>query len=368
MLLLAYGKSPAFEEVVRYLPITEEKGVSLLELRNAAERLGLPCDVRRFNPTAEDLARCPLPVLLHLSKYYVNDSTGHYVLVYKVVPSGEANGVWFVDSLNGKKVRFRPEAMPDFWSGFVLVPKQSLTIAGTSIVAASGIFWILVAAAFLRFRHHRNRIETRAAAQSHNSAMCLAVLILCLISAPSSADPNIAEALPSSNKMWRTPERDSINCLYLILRLYGRETSNEKLESVLSDPSHVSLLSLAKTAESFGLPMDLQRVAPSDLASLPCPMIAYIYDIRQQGGRFEILYHVPQGRGEKFGAIDTGLVRLHEISEDEFRRTWSGLALIPARTGPDWYTSCTASSFLLAVYFWNRSRQRRTGSKFETVA
>jgi hypothetical protein len=128
----------------------------------------------------------------------------------------------------------------------------------------------------------------------------------------------------------------------------------------------VSLLSLAKTAEGFGLPMTLQRLTPSDLASLPCPMIAYIHDIRQQGGRFEILYHVPKRGGEKFGTIGTGFVRLAEMSEDEFRRTWSGLVLVPAPTRLGWQTPCAINSFLLAVYFWNRSRQRLTKSKAET--
>ena len=91
-----------------------------------------------------------------------NTTTGHYVVIYKVVPDGPQSGVWFLDTIDGKEVRFRQEAMPKFWSGYVLMPKQPLAMTDYSQLAASTAFWMLVVVgALFRVRRH-SKMELRA--------------------------------------------------------------------------------------------------------------------------------------------------------------------------------------------------------------
>ena len=163
----------------------------------------------------------------------------------------------------------------------------------------------------------------------------------------------------ATDKVWRTSSRDGINCLYLMLRLHGHTVSYEKLDAALVlRPNQTSLLSLAEVAGSFGVPLAVKRYAPAEMAELPLPLIVHMYNTRQDGGRFVLIYHVPQDESGKFGTIEAGSRALVELSSDEFRRHWSGMLLVPHRSSFRWPIACAFNSFLLAGYCWQRFGQK----------
>ncbi len=360
LLLCAYGVACDFDQVVRELPVGEG-GASMLELRDAADRLGLPCEIHRLDLDTAQLAQCRLPVVAYFTASYHGNRTGHFVLVYDVVSEGDRKGVWFIDSTDGKQVRYPWERFPVKWSGHVLMPKHSAVLSGFLPIAANVVFWLLAGLIWWRWCHRQVPV-----AHGADAAVTSALVAIFLMAITGSAT---AETIRTPDaKIWRTAERDGVNCLYLLLRLHGHAVRYDELESTVTPGSRqVSLLTLMEVARDFDLPFTPKRCSPSDLAKLPSPMIAHINDVRHGGGRFILVYNVPQNANGKFGVIEAGTAKLNELSVDRFRRSWSGLVLIRDRQALSWQLVWAVNLFVLGGYSWWRSRSIPVRSRMQSA-
>jgi len=246
----------------------------------------------------------------------------------------------------------------DRWSGYVLAPKRSVLGSGSLLGAGSVVFWLFAGLVWWGRRRRQGRDVHRVA------AVMSALVTIFLAAAPGFA---ATETTPTPDeKIWRTVERDGLNCLYLLLRQDGHAVRYEELRSTLNpDSRQVSLLTLTEVARDFGMPLAVKRCSPSDLATLSSPMIAHVYNVRTSAGGFMLVFHAPQDADGKFGVIEPGTARIINLTVDEFRRAWSGLVLVPDGRGAGWQLAWAANLFLLAGYFWWRSQNTRRKGRIQ---
>jgi hypothetical protein len=101
-----------------------EAGLSLAEMRDLAERLGLPCEVVRGSPSALD--RISPPAVFHLGE---EGPAGHFVVFYAERPTRTGPVREFTDGTTGLYWDLTDENLAWLtrnWSGYVLVPRRQV--------------------------------------------------------------------------------------------------------------------------------------------------------------------------------------------------------------------------------------------------
>jgi hypothetical protein len=127
---------------------------------------------------------------------------------------------------------------------------------------------------------------------------------------------------------FRDPENDAANCLYLQLRLLGYMESYETFRNQLPDkPRSLSLASLANLGQKLGFPLVPVKMNMSELTKAGTPVIVYC---EANGiGRGSFLLFLGVNENETSVALINGAYVTREwMSRDQFRRNWTGYALI----------------------------------------
>jgi ABC-type bacteriocin/lantibiotic exporter with double-glycine peptidase domain len=111
MLLALHGVSVDRRRMKEYIP-SHREGMSLLELQEASNELGLKTEVRQCS--IDELRRVfDSPVLAYLHK----DS--HYVVVIAMTDES----VTVLDGTTGERSAFSTQELSEVWSGYVLMPE-----------------------------------------------------------------------------------------------------------------------------------------------------------------------------------------------------------------------------------------------------
>jgi predicted double-glycine peptidase len=317
MLLRGHERRVAFDEILSILKVGPE-GVSLLDLSDAAGRLGLHTEVRRCS--YQDLFQCQTPFVAHYGKGTSRPSSlakGHFIIVTSIDD-------YFIDVIDGttaERHRYRRGTFEKYWSGFTLSPIDNnndyLILAGMNLSLLVG------AVIFIRWQTARSSRKARG-------VVIAGMFLMAAISA-TWVSPVCATGAENRDdlKIWRTQRNSGLNSLYLFLRYYDINVSYEKLASVVQpSKSDTSLADLQDAAKSFGLQTEILRWGPADLSNFAHPAVVHVEDPTQGRGRFLLAYH--RG-GLNYEIVDGATVELTEISTDQFRRAWSGYVLVPAR-------------------------------------
>jgi hypothetical protein len=228
LLLKLHGCSVRYADVKKEVLLSED-GVSMLQLRNAAKRWGLPAAVRRCQTTEEDLSGCSLPLIAHINKDAIIRPEGHYVVVVQVIPDGDKRGVRVIDGTSGKLIRYDWDHFLHYWDGYILEPYVTswgewLTAGTLSLLATLGVMALW------------GKCAARRTATAHTGRI---LLVVCLgwFFQPSTLSPALATGGISSGmsgrEMWRTADADGVNCLYLQLRLLGHSVDYASVRKVI---------------------------------------------------------------------------------------------------------------------------------------
>jgi hypothetical protein len=336
MLLKLQGRPVTYQQVVQALG-SDDKMTSLLELREAAARLGLPNRIRRC--TLEELGRGILPCIAHTRSEYMRRSPqgGHYLLVLKV--DGEM--IQVVDGTTGYVFRTTGPKLAEIWTGYVLEPR-AVQQAWTEVITLNGVGLLAVLGVVLLASHRRSP----AGAPKFAAGL---LLIACW--SASGATP-VAASEPSPGARdelgeWRTAANDAVNCLYLQLVLAGHPVEYARVrEAVFAQGGAVNMVALREAAGHCGLPMKLVRCGPDELRRLPEPAIVYVHGTRTRGG-FALLCNLDD---ERCDLIAGATACIREVEIDRFRRDWSGFALVREPPGDGWLSAIAGSLGLIAGY------------------
>jgi hypothetical protein len=341
MLLKLQGRPVTFQQVAQELG-SDNKLTSLIELREAAARLGLPTRIRRC--TLEDLDRCTLPCIAHARSGYVQrqNSSGHYLVVLKA----DRERIQVVDGTSGEVYRVPRSKLAGIWTGYVLEPR-SVQQDWTEVITLNGVGLLVVLGVALLASHWRSPA---------GAAKLGAGLLLIACWSASGATP-VAASEPSLDEPgeWRTTANDAVNCLYLQLAILGHPVEYARVrQAVFAKGDAVSLVALREAAGRCGLPLKVVRCGPDELRRMPMPVIVYMHGTRTGGG-FALLYSLDD---ERYGFIP-GVACIQEKGIDTFRRDWSGFALVREPPDDGWLSAIAGSFVLIAGYSGWRLRHGR---------
>ncbi len=190
--------------------------------------------------------------------------------------------------------------------------------------------------------------------QKIERAMVNFARLLVLICAVLSVAQNIARAgstsvagQTSKTGLWRVPNNDGINCLYLQLRAMGYGGSYENFISrtagLIGDDSATGLAEIARR-EGFNLvPVQLSM---NELSHFGMPVICHIEDSGTERGMFCLF--VGAGNGS-VDLVQGGSVSWTQLPRETFERAWSGCVLVPMAPSQLWEVARRLSTAALLL-------------------
>lgn len=130
---------------------------------------------------------------------------------------------------------------------------------------------------------------------------------------------------------WRTRSNDGANCLGLQLRTIGRPVSHQVLLAELAKtPSRDSLAALAALGRRHGAGLSPKRLTFEQLATLPTPATVLLEPAGSGSGTFVLVTTVTP---ENVTYVEGASVTWVQSTSDDFRRVWSGHALVSEAGG-----------------------------------
>lgn len=308
VLLRLNGVQVSFDDVSRLLPIGAA-GTNLRQMRDAAEKLGLDCEVRRLSTS--ELEALSVAVVAHCRSAQIGSQTGHFV----VVLPGTGQVIEEIDGQSGRRRSVSRHYFKTVWTGYALVPnptKNELLQFVVTLFFAAILGGCLIG------------VVLRRLSKSPSTAQALAVAVGVFLPAQ----------LTEAGERWRTPNNDGLNCLYLLLRTHGVDAGYDDLEkSTKARGECMNLLSLRKSVEQHGLGAQVIKTNLTDLREYSFPIIAYMDGSLGEGSGFVLLLEV---NGSSCSYVEGGYATINEVSDEQFRRTWTGYALVTSEPGLSW--------------------------------
>lgn len=141
--------------------------------------------------------------------------------------------------------------------------------------------------------------------------------------------PHSGIASQNGDGCYRTPEYDGMNCLYLQLRLLGYSLDYETYRKTLPTlPITVSLDSLANDADRFGVSLVPVKLTYIELTQSKQPIIIYFEEEALGNGRFMLFLSASPDQ-QHVELIESATIVHRRMTVDQFRRYWTGYALVP---------------------------------------
>jgi predicted double-glycine peptidase len=343
MLLKIKNYPVDFDPLIRSLEIGP-RGLSLDQLRQAASRVGLRTRVVKCD--ADRLGRLPMPVIAHLKDSPLgssghNESIGHYVVLLSANPGQKFD---VIDGSFAIRTDYLPEKFLEYWDGYLLVPDESIGAADVLYPAVAGI---LLGALGLRWARRRRSGTGRLPAWAARPRWLPFLLLAAVSLTPPSAR---AEAPPApagdDGQIWRVESHDGANCLALFLNICGKPVDYQELRKALVGPkAQDSLSNLCATARRHGLAARVVTTNPAELRTMDMPAIVHLDS--NPGGSFCLIYEVGDQELRGFAGDN---MRWMKIPMEEFRRSWSGYALVPQAERGSWLWSTTLGLLAMATY------------------
>lgn len=318
---------------------TSEKGTSFQTIKEGLEREGIACEIRRLDPSGLILARRPMIVLLGRSSPGAKGSIGDFV----ILKAADQNGVSIINPTTGQYIEWPWRYFSDRWSGYALFrksyvgPREWPVLALTLVAAVVCLRswggprrpsrWTLPGLAVvgrgkkvllsLKRSLDANQNGCRPAARMQFYSVLLWVLLVFLARSAGAADE------------LRSGQRDGANAAVLLAALCGCDV-RETLERDAALPrSRVhSLLDVQRRAAELSCPSTAVSLTYNELMAMRRPTVVLVRDKQRGDGYFCI---VLSARNGAVTLLATGLVVVQELTEDDFRRYWTGHALVPMR-------------------------------------
>jgi ABC-type bacteriocin/lantibiotic exporter with double-glycine peptidase domain len=172
--------------------------------------------------------------------------------------------------------------------------------------------------------------------------------------------------------MWRLPQNDGVNTLYLQLRLLGYSGGYANLRDQMGGiETPASLDAVEATAERLGYRLVAKKLTSQDLASWPSILMVHQEEAVGHGCFSLLLGRV----GDQAALISGSDMEIHLVPFDAFLRSWSGYALVeepsPKLTQGLWRilgTACVCGTIGFVALNRHRHRGKRREKACRTEA
>jgi ABC-type bacteriocin/lantibiotic exporter with double-glycine peptidase domain len=307
--LRMHGHDVTIDDVNNALPYSP-LGHTVLALQGAALTCGAEVRIVRTD-TSADLLSASLPLILHRAN--APGRPGHFMVIWRASPDGRFN---LIDGTTSEHLTNSVDQMvaDNRWTGIAIEHVKASPIAPFRLIAPAALLISLVAIAraiYRLFPLRRRAIRT-----------CAAFFFLASCGAGHAL---IASTFTTSENdtdlKWRTPHNDAINCLSLLLRLYGRPCQYQEVTRSLRDAgSPVSMAVIDKCAGALGLPLTLFAPTTKELEE-HIPGIVILQSGRSHAGGFFVLL---SRRSPNVTVFSGATAEWIQLSEDTFLQSWTG--------------------------------------------
>jgi ABC-type bacteriocin/lantibiotic exporter with double-glycine peptidase domain len=296
----------------------ETHGANLHSMKQTAAVFGLSGRVRKC--TLNSLKNANLPVIAHLAQgFRIGDLGRHYILILSATPSG----IEFIDGTTGARDEVSLGKFKSSWSGYILEVTPDSHLLTFSMMAQLCLV-ICALMAFKQMRRPRRR----------NATGIVLVAMLCLLGSPGTVCAQQGVPAPPVEEIWRVGSNGAVNSLDLYYRILGTPIPRDKVRSQLAGSGGgASLVDLARASRAYGQSLRAARLSPARLSAIPKPVIVHLVDEENHGNYF-VLYEI---YSNEYYLINSASVALEFLSSDEFRRRWSGYALVPDDGESRWW-------------------------------
>jgi len=154
--------------------------------------------------------------------------------------------------------------------------------------------------------------------------------------------------------IYRKPANDGVNCLYLQLRALGYNERYDAFRARLPDSGvSLSLSELAQAGKRFGFRLVPLKLSLSELAQ-NTPAIVYFEEGGVGKGHYYLLVHIDEVNSA-VAIVNGAYVTRNWMARDQFRRNWTGYALVARPSSPPWGSysrRCAAGLALIGAIAW----------------
>ena len=159
------------------------------------------------------------------------------------------------------------------------------------------------------------------------------------------------------HEYWRRPQNDGILCLFLQLKSLGYKSSFAHYLTTIADKQPAaSMTDLTRVAASLGYSLVPIRTSLSEISTSQQPLILHLEHTDQNSGYFVVPVHFTPNEVVVFHGPTA---RMMNLTIDEFRIKWTGMALAPTLQEPatsrfvrsDFWLLLVAAAAALFVFF-----------------
>jgi ABC-type bacteriocin/lantibiotic exporter with double-glycine peptidase domain len=331
MVLKLHGLDVKFADVEKVTEL-RNSGISLYGLKQAASRLGVRARVIRCS--LAELQKISLPVIAHLKEGPKETIGGHYVVITRFLDNQR---IEYIDGTTGQIQTASFDRLRAYWwTGYVLELEQARDKKVWAWCTKIGVALLAVTASVVLAGVLGRRLIQRSESPSEwkrwFSGICLAVAALGLIhSIVTGAESSPTGPPRPKIETWRSPNSQYATCLYIELASTGRKLDYVSIYRELAGQhdSENRIGLVRKIAAKAGEELELLRLTFHELIDLEKPVIA-IMDERFDVGQEMVV--VARVGGKSCVVVRGTTATIEYLSLDEFRRTWSGYALVRSST------------------------------------
>ncbi len=345
MFLAAHGMALPYEEIRARLAMKPE-GCTMLALRDAATQCGIRARVVKCS--AADLKHVALPAILHFNgRVNFGDNVKHYVLLTSV----SDEGIEYLDGTTAWHEVITLKKFATISDGYVLERCGTSDLGSISLLVS--IIVLMGAVASLR----RHSLATRVRAGLTTMALFLAALDFGARAADAGTPNTRDSPALSADVVWRAPAADAINALDLYCKVIKHAACRETIAQSLPHTQRVTIAQLAEAARARGVSLQAVRPPIASLETAAFPVIVHLLDDKEQNGGFYLLLSYNANQVE---VVNAALATIEIIGADEFRRRWSGYALVRDETELSSVGTAGVVLVTLAGYLLFRCRRARS--------
>lgn len=302
--LRAAGASRSQAEVERELGLSPV-GHDMLTVAQAATRLGVEAEVRRFDSAAafED-CQVPMIALAKRSTTRQGVVTRHYLVVLE----REDGLVSYLDPTTAQRLTCDVESFCAAATGHYIATTSA--VRGVLEAALGGCSAFVLVALLLRLRPGTSSVRVAATV---------------MVSAFLAAGVGRAQT-------WRNDSQDGPNALTLLLKAHHVPVERGAVLAALqAEPGPTSVLSLSRAARRLGVETRVVASQPFDALKPLLPAIAHLRNPRQPNGGFVVLFGLDDVGVSFFSSGSSTFARM---PWESFLRDWSGHLLVPESAAP----------------------------------
>jgi hypothetical protein len=150
-----------------------------------------------------------------------------------------------------------------------------------------------------------------------------------------------------SSESWRDGDCDSVNALYVLLKVHSLDTPYE----ALADASRISkggnsLTNVLRIAQAVGHPLIARQISPRQLETTRLPVLSHLDGDTPDRGSFILVLGVQQ---DELLIMDGAHTQIRRVTKEAFLRRWTGVIALPSASHLDVKIVCAVAGCIIGM-------------------